>query len=106
MDKLIIHTATRLILSVTSDDKPTIPDFCSVVEVPVGYAIKPNQKLDIDNITQVDAPQADLDLFQDDVNPKRVNLRELNMLVGQIEADATLPSNLKDFVSKLRDFLN
>ena len=106
MDKLIIHTATRIILSVTSDDKPTIPDFCSVVDVPSGYAIKPNQKLDLDNMTQIDAEQADLDAFQDEVNPKRVKLRELNMLVDQIEADAALPSNIKDFVSKLRDFLN
>lgn len=105
MNRLIIHTASRLVIAVTVEENPQIPDSFSMIDVPDGFKVEEGKKLGLDNLTLEDAAPADIELFKDDLNPKRVRLKELNALMDDVVGDAALPDNLKLFVSKLKEYL-
>lgn len=107
MNRLIIHTATRVIMGLTSDDDYQATSYQSFVTVTDKYELQgESKKLDADDVTQVDATAQEISDVKDSVQPKRVKLRELSAFIDNIVSDNTIPSKIRNFVSKLKEVFN
>lgn len=106
-NRLILHTATRVIMGLTTDEDYQAASYQSFIEVSDKYELQgESKKLDQDNVTQVDATAQEVSDVKDTVQPKRVKLRELNAIIDNTVADGAIPAKVRNFMAKLKDILN
>lgn len=106
MNKLIIDSSTRIIRCVTSDQSPTLLPNETTVDVPDGFIVPGKyKKIGVDGVTVSDASQAEIDAYDDILQPRRVKKRQLISTIDTMIADGTLPAKVRTFVSNLKDYL-
>ena len=109
----IIHTTSRVIRRLTTDDPPPIAADEKAFLVPdkfdVGGSLSGWWVLDIDNVSKRAALQAEIDAA--DVDEARIALKqllkrtELLKAITNIESASSLPLLVRTFATRLREFL-
>ena len=110
MPTAIIHSATRVIKSLTVDVSPTIPAEHEAVGVPDGFTLGGDFKLDIDNVTKLVPTQEELDAAYTQPLPQiLIDLRDAALTLynssDTVAKNNALPNDVRQMAQDQKGFL-
>lgn len=104
MNKLLIHSATRMIVHLTRDNNIAPLGF-EYLTVPDNYVIAgSDKKLDTDNITQLNATLPEITIFRETTNPEIQITRNLRQAALNLY-NSTTNNELKAFLVAFRNWV-
>lgn len=106
-DYLIYETKSKVAVAVTSDEPPNYDaSIYSVVKVPAKTGI-PSGIVKIDPVSKVfsAASLAEIQTFQDSVNPRQAQVRDLTTAISDLQSDPGTSAKMQAFLDKLKKTL-
>ena|SRR3989338_8684334 len=105
MDKVIIHTATRVIVGVTNDDAYQVQTGFSLVpwKGAEKFSLESFSKLAVGDKAKVPATQSEIDLMTDDWEPHQKRKREFLLAVNDLINDLTVHPSIRTVFEKYKE---